>query len=179
MGTPNRRDHQNSGSPMKDAMTLIRIFLSGLKALLRKSQRSLELDEELRSYLDAAAADKMRRGERYTEAIRAARVEMGSFEAIKQEVRSSGWESAVESLWQDIHYGARQMIRNPGLSIIVILTLALGIGANTAIFSLLDAVILRVLPVKDAEELVYLTHGAPGRPEFSYPAFRQIRDLNQ
>jgi hypothetical protein len=156
---------------IEDTMTLIRIFLSGLRALFRKNQRSSELDEELRSYLDAAAEDKMRSGEGYIEATRAARVEMGSFEAIKEEVRSSGWESAVESLWQDLRYSARQMIRNPGLSTIVILTLALGIGANTAIFSLLDAVILRVLPVKNADELVYLTHGAPDVRSSAIPPF--------
>ena len=72
------------------------------------------MDEELRGYLDAAAEDKTRAGMGHAEAMRAARAEMGSTESVKQKIRSSLWESAAESLWQDVRYGIRQLLRNPG-----------------------------------------------------------------
>src|SRR5579862_615020 len=142
-------------------MTLMRLFLGGLKALFHRDQRSRELDEELSSYLEAAIQEKVRGGMSYTDAIRAARVEMGSMEAAKQEVRSSGWESVAESLWQDIRYGVRQLLRSRGFSTVAIVTLALGIGANTAIFSVVYGVLLQPLPFRDAARLVLLHETTP------------------
>ncbi|MBC8164577.1 MAG: ABC transporter permease [Bryobacteraceae bacterium] len=80
-------------------------------------------------------------------------------ETVKQEVRSAGWESAAESLCQDIRYGARQLLRSPGFSAAAVLTLALGIGANTAIFTLLHAVILKPLPVSNPHQLYRIGEG--------------------
>ena len=71
------------------------------------------MDEELRGFLDAAVKEKMRSGMSQDEALRAARVEMGSLDGVKEEIRSSGWESTLESLWQDLRYGLRQLKRNP------------------------------------------------------------------
>jgi predicted permease len=96
----------------------------------------------------------MRSGMSQEQALRAARVEMGSAEAVKEEIRSAGWESTLETFWQDIRYGLRQLKRNPGFTLVVVLTLALGIGANSTVFSVLNGLFLRALPVPEPERLV-------------------------
>src|SRR5579863_2822621 len=87
------------------------------------------------------------------EAARSARAEMGSANAVKHHIRSGAWETRAEIVWRDLWYGVRALVRSPGFSVIAVLTLALGIGANTAIFQLLDAVRLRNLPVTNPNEL--------------------------
>jgi hypothetical protein len=164
-------------------------FLRGIQALFHKGQRSLEIKEELESYLDAAVQDKMRRGISRAQATRASRAEMGSREAIKQEVRMAGWESVAESCWQDIHYGVRQLVHSPGFSIVAILTLALGIGANTAMFTLVHAVMLKQLPISDPRTLYRIGEGERFCCEggglqdswgtFDYIFYKQLRDANQ
>ena len=175
-------------------MSLLRNLMAGLRALFHKKQVEQEMDEELRSYLDAAVKEKMRSGMSDEQALRAARVEMGSMEAVKEEIRSAGWESSIESLWQDIRYGLRQLSRSPGFTVVVALSLALGIGANTAIFSLIDAVMLKTLPVRDPDQLVFLNrtgqtssdmapvnsdNGSENEAPFSYPTFEEFRVRNQ
>src|SRR5438128_8866610 len=100
-------------------------------------------------------------------------------------MNSLGW---IESIWRDLRYGARLLRRSPGFALVGILSLALGIGANTAIFQLLNAVRLRSLPVRNAEELVYLkpsnSHGRSGNfrgsfSTFTNPIWEQIRDHQQ
>ena len=169
-------------------MTLLRAFLEGLKALYRKDQRNRDLDEELRNYLEAAAQDKMHGGMSHAEALRAARVHMGSTEAVKQEVRSSGWESALDSVSQDVRYGVRQLFRSPAFSIVAVLTLALGIGANTAIFTLVHAVMMKQLPVADPQQLYRIGAGEQFCCEwgglqdswgtFDYAFYTHLRDTN-
>ena len=131
-------------------------IFAGIRALFRKRQMEQEMDEELRGYLDAAVKDKMRLGMSYEQAVRAARVEMGSVEAVKEEIRSAGWESTLETFWRDIRYGLRQLRRNRGFAAAVVLTLALCIGANTAVFTLVNAVMFKSLPVRDPQRLVLL-----------------------
>jgi len=152
-------------------MFRIQAIVSGLRALLRKKQVEQEMDEELRGYLDAAAKDKMRSGMAPQEAQRAARVEMGSVDAVKEEIRRVGWESIVESLWQDVRYGARQLKRNPGFTIVVVITLALGIGANTAVLSVLNGLFLRALPIPEPEWVVAFEGDS-----LPYPYYLAFRD---
>jgi len=129
-------------------MPFIRRVITGVRALFRKSRADEELDAELREYLRAAVAEKRRAGLSQLQAVRAARAEMGSIEAVKDRVRDVGWESTLESIWQDVRYGARMLRRSPGFTVLVVVLLASGIGANTAVFSVINTLMLRDLPVK-------------------------------
>jgi putative ABC transport system permease protein len=158
-------------------MNLFRNFAAGLRALARKARTGREMDEELGAYLEAAAREKERSGMSREEALRAARVEAGSLEAVKEEIRTAGWEAAAESFWQDLRYGWRGLRKNPGFTTVAVLTLALGIGANTAIFSLTYAVILKSLPVPNPGELVRYTFRESGVSDLSLsgPAYDALR----
>ena len=136
------------------AMFRIQTIVAGVRALIRKKEAEREMDEELRGYLDAAAKDKLLSGMSQEEALRAARVEMGSVDAVKDEIRRAGWESRLETLWQDVRYGLRQLKRNPGFTTVVVITLALGIGANSTVFSVLNGLFLRALPVPEPQRVV-------------------------
>jgi putative ABC transport system permease protein len=138
------------------AMFGLRSIVAGVRALFRKKQMEQEMDEELRGYLDATVKDKVRSGLSQEEALRAARVEMGSMDAVKEEIRSAGWESSLETIWQDLRFGLRVLRRNRGFTAVAALTLALGIGGTAVVFSLLDAVLLRPLPYPHSERLFRL-----------------------
>ena len=136
-------------------MLRLRGIIDGLRTLFHKEDVEHEMDEELRGFLDAAMKEKVRSGMSPDEAHRAARLEMmGSLDGVKEEIRSSGWESTLETLWQDVRYSLRQLKRNPGFTAIVVITLALGIGANSAVFSVLNGLFLRGLPVPEPERLL-------------------------
>jgi len=161
-------------------MFRLRNVIAGLGALFRKKEVEQEMDEELRGYLDAAVKEKMRSGMSQEEALRAARVEMGSLDAVKEEIRSAGWESTLETLWQDIRYGLRQLKRNPGFTVVAVLTLALGLGANSAIFSVAQAALLRAWPVKAPERLVRIVaETRDGLSTFSYADYRDLVEQNK
>jgi putative ABC transport system permease protein len=142
-------------------MFRLQSIVAGLRALFRKEQAEQDMDEELRGYLDALVQEKIRAGMSQQDALRAARVEIGSLDAVKEEIRSAGWESVLETFWQDIRYGIRLFRKNPGFTAAAVITLALGIGANTAIFSVVNAVLVRPLPYRDAGRLVMLWSTEP------------------
>src|SRR5215472_6624556 len=129
-------------------------FFNGLGALIHKGRDSEELDDEILAYVAASAEQGIQAGHSREEAYRAARAEFGSTEAVKDYVRDAGWESLLENLVRDLRYALRVLRRDPGFSAVVIVSLALGIGSNTALFSLVNAALLTPLPVKDPGQLV-------------------------
>jgi len=137
-------------------MSFLRNITSGLRSLFRKEQLDRELDAELRAYQEMATEEKMKQGMSPMEALRAVRLERGNLEVAKETVRSAGWESVLETYRRDVRFGVRTLLKSPGFTAMVVLTLALGIGANTAIFTLIDAVMLRSLPVANPRQLYRL-----------------------
>lgn len=169
-------------------MALWTNLFAGLRGLFRKQRAEQELDDELRDFLDKSVAEKIRSGMTLEEARRAARLEIGGVESVKQNIRYVSWESHLETLWTDLRFGARLLRFNPVFSGAAILSLALGIGANTAIFQLLDAVRLRTLPVKNPQELANVAinqrRNASGSftsryPNLTYAIWEQIRGQQQ
>jgi len=132
---------------------------AGFKALASRERKRAELDEELRSYLLEAAEERMRSGVSEDEAWRLAQAEMGSRESVQSKVSAVGWEAFVESLLWDVRYGIRQLFRSPGFTAIAMLTLALGIGANTAVFTLVYGVVLKQLPITQPGQLYRVGEG--------------------
>ena len=162
-------------------MRVFQRIAGGVRALFRNTRVEQEMDEELRAYLEAAVEEQMRRGLSREAATRAARVQMGSLEAVKDRVRDAGWESIVDSFWQDVRYGARTLRRAPGFAVTTIAILTLGIGANAAIFTLLNAVMLRTLPVRAPHQLVEPLSKHPSDPRmnaFSWDFYEHVRDHN-
>jgi len=163
-------------------MNIFRHLLAGLKELVRRDKTESELTEELNSYLQNAAEAKVRAGATPEEALRSARLELGGVETVKHEVRAVGWETALEVFLQDVRYGMRMWLKAPLFTVVALATIAIGIGANTAIFTLVDAILLRPLPYPEPQRLLVAgTHlrGGSGVELISTADFLAWRDRQQ
>jgi len=165
-------------------MSLINTFITGLRSLFQKRRIESELDDDLAAFADAATSDNQRRGMSPEQARRAALLQTGSRNSVKHQVWSSRWESRLESFLQDLRIGIRGLLKTPAFTVVALASLALGIGANTAIFTLINAVLLRPLPVSHPEQLYLFGKGSwvgsvddmPNRPWqlYSYPFFKDF-----
>src|SRR5215472_17353225 len=182
-------------------MTRLRVVIARIKGLFGKRRQDRELNEELQAHLEMLVEEKRRQGMTEEQARRAAGLHFGGIAQTEEAYREGRGLHFLETFLQDLRYAARMLRRTPGFTAVVIGSLALGIGANTAIFSAIDAVMLRMLPVEEPQELLMLQwrandwpekylddlegsgFGEPGRGftsySFSYPAYQQFQKENR
>lgn len=162
-----------------------------LAELRLEPAREMEIVEELSGHIDDLYTELIARGASEAEARRATLTELSESESLRRELRSfehrsdydrvvpgEGRRNIMSDLWQDLRYGARMIMKNPGFTLIAAMTLALGIGANSAIFSLVNTVMFRPLPVENPDKMVSLNNTANNRTfsSFSYPNYKDFRD---
>jgi predicted permease len=164
-------------------MSLIRSLTTGLRSLFRNEQVDRELDEELTGFLEMATEEKIKSGMSREDARREVRLEMGSPEVAKEIVRAAGWESLVETSWQDLRFAARMLRKHPSFTTVAALTLALGIAANTTVLSWMSATLLNPIPgVAHTSDLVTVMRGDRTdhpSPPFSYLDLRDLSERTQ
>jgi predicted permease len=163
------------------------MFLYRLASILRwlvhRIRAEQDLNDEVQAFVDLATADKVRNGVHPTEARRLAVLDIGGIEQTKERVRTHRHGALLDEVGRDVRYALRMFAKHPGFTFVVVLTLALGIGANTAIFSMIDALMLRWLPVRNPQELVQLkfTSSDAKSPttSFSYLIARALADQHE
>jgi putative ABC transport system permease protein len=135
-------------------MSIRRTLANIWQSLFRTSRLDCELDEELRAYLDDLIEKKVHAGEDPASARRAAMIEIGGMTQVKAEVRRARPGAGIDALWQDVRFSWRALIRKPAFAAVTIITFALGIGTNTAIFSIVNSILIQPLPYRNPSELV-------------------------
>src|SRR5215207_858714 len=158
-------------------MPLLARGSSMMRNLFRREQVDQDLDAEIRSYFDTLVEEKLAAGMPPDEARRAAAIEVGGIEQVKERVREARAGALLESLLRDLRYGLRTLAKNPGFTAAAVVTLGLGIGANTAIFSVVNGVLLSPLAGRDPDRLVLLWESTKETPQIpvSYPNYLDWR----
>src|SRR5215813_3630372 len=164
-------------------MSALRVFFSRLGGIFHKERADRELGEEFESHLQMQIDDHIRAGMTPEQARRTALIQLGGIESAKEEYRDQRGLPFLENLWQDLRFGLRTLRRNPGFTLIAVITLALGIGANTAIFSAVNAVLLKPLPYENGERIAVIHQQAPRagflNGNFSVPELLDYRAQNR
>lgn len=146
-----------------------------LRALFKRTAVEQDIDDELRFHLDQQVESYVASGLARADAVRRARLEFGGLDQVKEAYRDALGVRLVDGVWRDVRLGLRALRATPVVTVVAVLSLALGIGANTAIFSLIDSLMLRTVPVKDSSRLVLVTDTVPGVRAWSYPVWEQFR----
>ncbi len=156
-------------------MRLLNRCASVLSWILRRDRAESLLDDEMRAFVEMSAADKIRDGVPAAEARRLALIEIGGIEQVKERVRAGRHGALLDDIARDVRYAFRLFVRQRTFAIVIVGTLALGIGANTAIFSIIDSLLLRTLPIEDPERLAQLVTGPPSdQRSWTYPIWQEI-----
>src|SRR5262245_35814737 len=147
-----------------------------LKRVLRRDRLERQLEMELRDHIERLVADYVAEGSNEADARRRAALEFGGLEQVKELCRDARGTRWLDDILQDVRYGYRGLLRNPGFTAVAVLTLALGVGANAAVFSVVNALMLRPLPVPNADDLVTLERrqGNVVGGSFSYPQIQEL-----
>lgn len=158
-------------------MRPLRSFIRGLRALTQRRAADRDIADEVRNYLDHATAAHVARGLAPDAARRAALLEIGNASMVEEQVRSFGWENLIETLLTDLRYASRWLRANPGFTAVSAITLALGIGATTAIFSAVNPILFEPLPYPNAERIVGIRYGIGdgSHGEQAFGTFREIQ----
>ena len=130
-------------------------IVSVWRNVMQRGRVEADLDAELQSYVQLSVDEKMRGGMSETEARRSAALELGGTERVKEEVRDVKRGFGLDAFVQDVRYGVRNLVKTPGLTAVALFSLAIGIGINASLFSLVDRLVLSTLPVRDPDGLVH------------------------
>ena len=162
-------------------MSLWRQISRGLRVLINRTAADNDLSEEVQHYLEQSTAAHFARGLSPGESRRAARLELGNVTTVREQVRASGWENLLPTLFADLRFATRQLHANPGFTAVTILTLALGIGATTAIFSAINPILLQSLPYPDADRIMMISDfGTNGsRLDVTFHTYRELSERSR
>ena len=162
-------------------MGVLRQVTRGVRALLHRNQADRDISDEVEHYMAEAQADLVSRGATPEEARRKVRQRYGDAVAVREDVRAYGWESLVEAFWTDLRYAARRLRRGPGFAAVAILTLGLGIGSSTALFSVVRPVLFAPLAYPHAERVVSISDlGSGGSPvPVTFGTYREIEQRSR
>jgi predicted permease len=152
---------------------------SVVSTFVHRTEINGEMEEELRSHIEHRADDLERAGLLRAEAERRARIEFGGYERFREECNEELRGHFIETLWQDVRFGLRVLRKSPGFTAVAVLTLAMAIGANAVVFSLLNSLIIRPLKLPEAQSLYMIEEGKDDSPMQSYPDYLDLRDRNR